>query len=230
MKIKLIMIMVTIMIIVYIYNCNKTINEVIKSINIKELKTGDILLFRHNNANSLLKYILSGKITHVGMVYENEETNKKYILEATGYGNVNEITHGLSEKVYIFPLKARMESYNGKVRVLKLNKILNKERKKKIKEIIKEKYIKMEFYDNKTGINEMIMNCGIKGGKFRKIEELENKYKTHCAKTIYNILIEIKLINKRMLSTCITPVDFMKKKTLESMYDGYKYKLYNLVI
>ena len=182
----------------YIININK------KYINInnidKYIKTGDIILFRHNKIDFIHEII--SPFTHVGIIIIIN--NKSYILETHEKGST--VYMGFNnDGVNIYNLYDRLNKYNGITYLLKLIKPLSNNN---INYLINNipKYLKIPYINNYK--NYYFYNCLLSFNN-------NNKKGMICSEFIYYLLQDIFNNNINNNYKCTSPVDFIYNNLYE---------------
>lgn len=121
-------IVLVLLIFVYYYSIRSIHYE---KMNINDLKTGDLLLFRSKPVyirflySFFQRFFTNSLFTHVGMVYK--ENGIIYVIES------HEINKYHKSGVQVYPLKNRFKTYSGNIYVRKLQKSINNIQKEKLK-------------------------------------------------------------------------------------------------
>ncbi len=88
------------------------------TVTVAAAKTGDLVLFRWYYVDVL--HLTMSKYTHVGMVVRNPTTGEPFVLEAHNVGDTRQ--HGVYDAgIYLYPLAARIQKYEGEVHVWRLS-------------------------------------------------------------------------------------------------------------
>lgn len=183
----------------YIININK------KYINInhidKYIKTGDIILFRHNKIDFIHELI--SPFTHIGIIIIIN--NKSYILETHEKGNTLYMGFN-NDGVNIYNLYDRLNKYNGITYLLKLIKPLSNNN---INYLINNipKYLKIPYINNYK--NYYFYNCLL------SLNNNNNKKGMICSEFISYILQDIFNNNNNNNYKCTSPVDFIYNNLYE---------------
>jgi hypothetical protein len=184
----------------------------------KTAKTGDLLIFKNNYQNYQTKYILGQKYSHTAFIYKKDNT--LYILEAVGDDELKII--GIPEKTgaNLVLLKPRLETYNGKVFIKRLNKELDKKRIEKLEYLINNKYKDIKF-------NIPIMETAIKCVLMIKDSPERQKYynsNMYCSMFVATVLTDIELLKFNKETRCILPQCLVEIYQNAVMQDNYLYQ------
>lgn len=197
---------------------------------LKQLKTGDIILFRHSDAYLTTTMGFGDEISHIGIVIE--KNNKLYVCETIGLGEYYETKlqrkihikklDKLNDKLYVrcAPLYERLSKYNGYICVKLLNKQLDQRRYNNMIKYYESNW-DMPFCDISIKNNIMkIITC------FFKLDYLVNNNAkcVFCSSFILGALKEINIIDDDLQSNfCYKPNDIRKLLETCKYKDSYKY-------
>ena len=177
-----------------------------------QLKTGDIILFRADDASLVPILIFGDSFSHVGIVYEKD--GQYFIVESVGGKDHNGM--GNNERgVTISPLYAKILTYPGTTYLKRLNKPLDFA-KLRLFDIAIEKYGGSNFY-YKNPV-EYAKKCVIIA---RNKNNKSNNFS--CAMIISRIIQDIGLIKINNNEICMRPQCFNNLYKYGEYCDGYFY-------
>lgn len=197
----IISIVITLLIHIYVYN-EMIFTPFKKYENVeKELKTGDIIVFRYNLVDCGFR--MFSKFSHVSMVIRkgNDLFSFEIHPEEFEYNSTKVLR---KEGVELYPLLKRLKEYNGEVYLLKLkNEHYNEEISKKIIQKIDE-YKKIQFdnnFKNYFVLNMLLYNLNL---------PVIKKDTMFCSEFIGHILNDINLYKIKQDKLCIlSPCSFV---------------------
>lgn len=158
------------------------------SIEIDDLKTGDIILFCHSSGR-MINSIVGMEFSHMGILYRDENSNELFCIEHTTNGDY----HLSNDKPNIYHFHERYAKYNG---YFCIRRCLYPQYFKNIIIILKKiiDYDKVDFDSNfvMTYLKNLILPKSFSG----KIKLNENgRYELCCSDFVYMLLVLIGIMD-----------------------------------
>lgn len=178
------------------------------------LQSGDIILFRHDTAHVVPKYVFGDEFSHAGIIYKGGD-NIPYILEA----NVNDESGG---GVMIKPAQTRLNAYRGYVCIKKITTPLSYEINNNFSNLIGYYLTKKFNYSYTDILNRCILY----------IDSKRNNDYVHCSMLVAKILTDLGIVEFSTDELCMRPECFVKLYKHGKYKDGYGYsdEIYELIL
>lgn len=181
-------------------------------VNNHNLKSGDILLFRHDDMAVTTRRIFGDEYSHTGIVYQDSRTGILYLLESDKAIYDAEFLGYRRDGPRITPLWTRLNIYQGRKFVKRLSKPMDPGRAALYDRLVDD-YTTRGFGSNKW---QYLTNC---------ILMLNTDYKgaAFCSMFIAQVIRDLDLVELTTKDICMRPQCFANIYQHTHPRDGYAY-------
>ena len=174
------------------------LNKISLSNILKVCKTGDLIITRWDHVD--IGYRLFCKYCHVGMIYKDPETNNVFLIETHPEEfDDSDINNEFPRSgVNMYPLKERIENYQGTCYFLKLKKNV-------VKKFDFEKYAKIPF---STDFRYSFLENWFYNKLNITKEKVELDNTMYCSELIGHILKDLNILDKTIKINTLSPDSF----------------------
>jgi hypothetical protein len=176
-----------------------------------DVKSGDILLFRHNDMNRNTKYIFGDEFSHIGIVYQDTKTGVIYVLETTAE-QVEEFQGNGRNGPKITPIWTRLSTYPGRICIKRLEKPLDIDRATLFDTLIADYHTQSFDFPGWQFFKSCVLMLGPAAS--------EN---AHCSAFVAQVLEDLHLVEITTEDVCMRPECFVDLYRHGRAVDGYRW-------
>lgn len=168
---------------------------------------GDLLFFRHNEANPIVRFAFGDEFSHTGIVCHIN--NRPYVLEAVSEGDLCAIGD-CQEGVKCTPLSERIASYDGYVSLKQLDTVLSDDRKVALANYaLRSRACTFCSYTHDKSILAVVAKCAL--GRHHDMQDC-----TVCSAFVARALKCLRLLSAQKMDICDA---CFRPQTIHAMVD-----------